>query len=323
MSRSSEARRLIAPEAPALRLLRPDAGPPRPAVWKAWFRALRPHQWSKNVLVFLPLVLAHQVDQGLKWLNLALAFAVFSACASAVYLINDLLDVEADRHHPTKQFRPLAAGWIRPWQAAVVAVLMMAGALAASAVLLPTAFTAALGLYLLMTSAYSFYFKRTLFLDVVILAGLYTLRLLAGGFAAEVEVSEWLRAFSMFLFISLALVKRYVELRTAQPAVEGRANRRGYLVEDAELIPIIGLVSGYVSVLVFCLYLNSTKVALLYPHCSILWLIAPALLYWLTRLWLLARRNVLADDPVVAAFTDPNSYAVGLVCAVVALAASF
>ena len=285
-------------------------------------RAMRPHQWVKNLLLFLPLLLAHQVTELGRFWTLLGAFFIFSGCASAVYLLNDVVDLDADRRHPTKRNRPVAAGAISVGLALAMVVILLGAALAASCWLMSWAFTGMLGVYLLLTTAYSFHFKRTLFLDVLVLAGLYTHRILTGGVVAGVEVSHWLMGFSMFFFISLALVKRYVELRRLPEGQPDSGNRRFYLAEDADMIQTIGLVSGYLSVLVLCMYISSNVVETLYPNSTLLWLIAPVLLYWITRLWLLARRGLVSEDPVAAALTDANSYFVGLTCAGLLVAGS-
>jgi 4-hydroxybenzoate polyprenyltransferase len=289
----------------------------------AVFEALRPYQWSKNVLVFVPFLLGHQAADLRRWCLLGIAFVALSACASAGYLLNDLLDLDADRRHPTKRRRPLAAGRLGVGTAVGLLVGLLVGSFALSAVCLPRAFTGMLALYAIGTAGYSIHFKRTLFLDILALAGLYTLRMLAGGVVGEVEVSQWLRAFAMFFFISMALLKRYLELiATEDPRPLGE-NRRGYLPDDAPLVQTIGLVSGYLSVLVMCLYLSSSRVQMLYPRFELLWLIVPALVYWISRIWILARRRAVAEDPVAAALVDPPSYAVAAVCVVVAAVAAW
>lgn len=300
--------------------------PPEPAVrfrLPAAIEALRPYQWCKNLLVFVPFLLAHQATDGRKWGMLAIAFVALCACASGGYLLNDLLDLEVDRRHPTKRRRPLAAGRLAIPAAVAMLVGLLVGSFALSAVCLGRSFTGLLALYAIGTASYSIHFKRALFLDIIVLAGLYTLRMLAGGLVADVEVSQWLRAFAMFFFISMALLKRYVELDTADAPRPSGGNRRGYLPEDAALIQTIGLVSGYLSVLVMCLYLSSSRVQMLYRHFELLWLIVPALIYWISRIWILARRRVVAEDPVVAALADPPSYAVATVCVIVAALAAW
>jgi 4-hydroxybenzoate polyprenyltransferase len=273
-------------------------------------RALRAHQWVKNLLVFVPLLLAHRVFEPGLLLRCAGAFAAWSLCASGGYLFNDLLDAEADRRHPYKRRRPLAAGALGRRAAGWAALALVAAGLAPALLWLPVRFGLMLALYLALTVAYTALLKRLVIVDVLVLAGLYTLRVLAGGFAAGVEVSPWLLAFSMFLFLSLAFVKRYTELRTA--ANGDGPGRRGYTAEDTELLKSFGTAAGYLSVLVLAFYINqSREVTHLYRRPEALWLIGPCLLYWVTRVWLLAHRGRLHDDPVVFTVKDPASYAVG------------
>jgi len=284
-------------------------------------RALRAHQWVKNLLVFVPLLMAHKVDEVEPVLRCAVAFAAWSLCASGGYLFNDLLDAEADRRHPYKRHRPVAAGAVGRRAAAWAVPVLLAAGLALASAWLPATFGLLLLLYLALTVAYTLYLKRLVVVDVLVLAGLYTLRVLAGGHAAGVEVSPWLLAFSMFLFLSLAFVKRYTELRTADAGAG--ETRRGYTADDAELLKSFGTASGYLSVLVLALYINqSREAAHLYRRPEALWLIGPCLLYWLTRVWLLAHRGRLHDDPVVFTVKDPASYAVGALIALLILVAT-
>lgn len=284
--------------------------------------ALRPHQWSKNLLILLPFLLAHQVSDLGRWADLGLALVALCGCASAGYLLNDLLDLQADRRHPTKRHRPLASRELGVRTAILMMLGLWVGAFAVSAAWVSWPFTNLLALYAIGSALYSLHLKRVLFLDILVLAGLYTLRVLAGGLVAGVEVSQWLRAFAMFFFISLALLKRYVELTARAPGAD-EDNRRGYLPGDADLLQTIGLVSGYLSVLVMCLYLSTSRVQMFYPRFELLWLIAPGLVYWISRIWLLARRGMLSEDPLVAALVDPPSYAVGVISVAVVAAAAW
>jgi len=291
--------------------------------WRAGplLRALRAHQWVKNLLVFVPLLLAHRVFEWELLLRCAWAFAAWSLCASGGYLFNDLLDAEADRRHPYKRRRPVAAGALGVRGAAWASTALLAAGLALALAWLPASFGLWLLLYLALTVAYTTFLKRLVVVDVLVLAALYTLRVLAGGHAAGVEVSPWLLAFSMFLFLSLAFVKRYTELRTV---ADGAAlARRGYAAPDAELLRNFGTASGYLSVLVLALYINqSREVTHLYRRPELLWLIGPCLLYWLTRVWLLAHRGRLHDDPVVFTVKDPTSYALGAAVALLIIVAT-
>ncbi len=287
-------------------------------------RALRAHQWIKNLLVFVPVLMAHRVLDAPAMTAAACAFLAWCLCASSVYVVNDLLDLEADRRHPHKRRRPLASGALNKKTAAVLVPVLLLPGLALAFLLLPPLFGLALLLYLSLSTAYSLFLKRLPIVDVMVLAGLYTLRVLSGGIAAGVAVSPWLLAFSMFLFLSLAFVKRYTELRmTAADDAHGETSRRGYAREDMELLKSFGTSSGYLSVLVLALYINqSREVTLLYRSPWALWLIGPCLLYWVTRVWLLASRGRMHDDPVVFTVKDPVSYALGAVIAALIVVAS-
>ncbi len=278
---------------------------PRP---KEVLKAIRLHQWAKNVLLFIPLVLAHEVAN-LPLLGAALAaFVAFGLLASSVYVQNDLLDLEADRHHARKRFRPFAAGTLPIRFGLLLAPLLIVLSVA-TALFLPPAFIAVLGLYFVTTVSYSFYFKRKPILDVLLLSLLYTLRIVAGGAAIGVAVSPWLLAFSMFFFLNLAYVKRFSELRELPGESSLRA--RGYTRTDLEGLADLGVSSGYVSILVVALYINSPEVRTLYATPEALWLLCPLLVYWVSRVWLLARRGKMHDDPVVFALRDRVSYAIG------------
>lgn len=292
----------------------PDRYPfPLPAV----LAALRPHQWVKNGLLLVPLLLAHRLpwaadpEARRQWAMAVAGTFAFCLAASAVYVTNDLWDLAADRNHPTKRHRPFASGrlptWWGPW--------LIAGLLATAAAvctLLPWRFALALQAYVVISTAYSFWLKRRMLIDVFTLAGLYTLRLVAGGLAAEVDVSRWLLAFSTFLFVSLAFAKRYAELVGLQDRGATQAEGRNYTVDDLRIIESTGPASGYMAVLVLALYINdgSTKGASqLYAAPIFLWLLCPLLMYWLTRVWFFARRKALDDDPILFAIRDRVSWA--------------
>ncbi len=287
-----------------------------------FLKALRVTQWVKNILVFVPLLMAHKIAEPALAPQAICAFLVFSLCASSVYIVNDLLDLESDRQHPRKKNRPFAAGALEIKTGVLLAPLLLVSSFVISFKFLPLLFTALLALYLVLTTAYSFYLKRLLIVDVLILAGLYTLRVLAGGIAVEVFISPWLLAFSSFFFLNLAVVKRYAELRMMQERQQARSSGRGYIVDDNELLRSIGPTAGYLSVLVLMLYINSKEVTVLYKHPTVLWQIAPFLLYWITRIWFMAHRGQMDDDPIVFAVKDPLSYAVGAVVVVILVLAS-
>jgi 4-hydroxybenzoate polyprenyltransferase/phosphoserine phosphatase len=284
---------------------------PDPTFWSALARALRPHQWVKNIIIFVPLLTAHQLGDTSRLWRAIIAFLAFSFCASAVYLLNDLFDLEADRHHPTKRLRPFASGEL-PLPAGLLAfpVLLIASGLLAWQ--LPWTFSAVLGVYVLLTTSYSLRLRELPLLDVFCLAGLYTVRLVAGHAAAVVKYSFWLLVFSMFIFLSLALMKRFTELMAARQQNRSDLKGRGYGSGDLQLVATLGTSSGYLAVLVLALYVNSQESEKLYQNPIVLLLLCPLLLYWVSRVWLLAHRGEMHDDPIVFALKDPGSYIIGL-----------
>jgi 4-hydroxybenzoate polyprenyltransferase/phosphoserine phosphatase len=271
---------------------------------KRWAKAIRVHQWVKNLLIFVPLVADHAIGDLDRLLNAILAFIAFSFCASALYISNDLLDLDADRAHKSKCRRPFASGEISA-KAGVIAFGGLFAAGLSTALLLPAGFGWVLVAYIVTTTAYSFGLKQQVVVDVIILAGLYTLRIIAGAMATSITPSFWLLAFSMFIFLCLALVKRVSELQ--RETASRRLRGRGYLQEDRPVLVALGCASGLVSVHVFALYMQSETVALMYPAKGWLWLVPPLLLYWITRLWLKTNRNEIHDDPVVFALRDWQS----------------
>ncbi|MBL7999277.1 MAG: UbiA family prenyltransferase [Candidatus Kapabacteria bacterium] len=283
---------------------------------KVILKALRVYQWVKNLLLFIPMILAHKVGDTEAQIHCVLAFFVFSLSASSVYVLNDVLDVESDRAHPRKSKRPFASGAL-PLQYAVYLIpLLLLVAFSVSTTLLPPKFTLALVLYLAMTTAYSVYLKQLPIVDVLMLAGLYSFRILAGAQAAEVPVSAWMLAFSLFIFLSLAFIKRYTELLVMRERNQISAKGRGYVVSDIDIIRTLGPISGYMAVLVLALYINSTDVAALYSHPFRLWFVVPLMLYWITRVWFVAHRGEMHDDPIVFALKDKISY---ILCAIAAV----
>jgi 4-hydroxybenzoate polyprenyltransferase len=288
----------------------------------AVLRALRPVHWVKNLLVAVPLVLAHQLSNREKLFDVLLAVVAFSLCASAVYVLNDLIDREADRHHPRKRNRPFASGQLSVRAGMIMIGVLLVGAAAMAALTVRPRFIWMLGLYLVLTTAYSLHLKTRLLVDVVLLAGLYTLRIIAGAAAADVVLTPWLLAFSMFLFLSLAFAKRYSELMQVEAGEQERMRGRGYVVDDLRIIETVGPTCGYLAVMVIALYIDSEMVKKLYPEPRALWLLCPVFLYWITRLWFLARRRRLVDDPLVFALTDRVSWGCGILAAVIVAAAS-
>lgn len=280
-------------------------------------RALRPHQWLKNLLVFVPLVAAHALDpQAIG--AAALAFVAFSLCASSVYLLNDLLDLAADRRHHSKKWRPLACGRMPLLHAAGLAPVLLVAA-AALGGLLGGAFLGVLAAYCGLSLLYSVALKRLMLADVMTLAVLYTVRLFAGGIACAIPISPWLMGFSVFLFLCLAMVKRTTEL-VRHPG--NLPPGRGYAASDLPMLESLAAAAGYGAVVVLALYINGPDVHALYRHPEFLWAACLLLLYWVSRVLMLAHRGRMDDDPVIFAIRDRASLMVGAgVLAIVALAA--
>ena len=276
-------------------------------------KSARVHQWVKNVLIFIPLFLTHEFANTTLLIDSAQAFIAFCLCASSVYFINDIHDIDADRRHPVKCNRPLASGALpvsHGWAWAVF--LMLTGLLLAFDV--QRNFFYIVFFYVAVTNLYSYIFKSIALGDVVILAALYTVRIIGGAVAIQSAITFWLLAFSLFFFFSLAMVKRYSELASLSERGETEATGRGYYAMDANLILILGVASGYLSVLIFSLYLNDSKILIQYSSPQWLWLITPILLYWISRVWLLTNRREITEDPVVFAVKDKVSYLAGLIC---------
>lgn len=292
----------------------------RASAMQSIWRALRVHQWAKNVLIFLPLILAHALNMGVV-LQSALAFLSFSLVASSTYMVNDVLDLAADRVHPRKRRRPFAAGDLSVIAGFCVAILLFAAGVAISLPMAPK-FTSWLLIYCVVTLAYSLYFKRVVIVDVIILSALYTLRILAGAAAARVPISDWMAGFSIFFFFSLALVKRFSELENLRARGVAPSNGRGYLVHDMEQLRAFGTGSAFASIVVFTLYINNPEVRNLYHHPQRLWLLTPLLIWWMSRVWLRASRGQMHEDPVIFALTDRASLLAGVAIFLIALSAS-
>ncbi len=282
---------------------------------KPLVQALRLHQWLKNLLVFVPLVMAHRFFELELLVKNLLAFLAFGLCASSVYLVNDLLDLQADRHHPRKWQRPFASGELSLFWGLGLAPLMLGLSFLVS-VLLPLPFLGMLFSYYVLNLAYSFYLKQVVLLDVIVLAGLYTLRVMGGSASVAIWPSSWLLAFSTFLFLSLALLKRYAELITME-AESGVIQVRGYQMIDKELLVSLGSGSGYVAVLVLAIYISSGVAEIHYSRHHVVWLLCPLLLYWISYVWLIAHRGGMQDDPLVFTIKDRVSRIVILLGAVI------
>ena len=288
---------------------------------KAFRKAIRLHQWAKNVLIFVPLLLAHAFKPQLL-LQAILAFFCFSFCASATYIVNDLLDVETDRRHPKKRFRPFAAGDLQVSTGIGLIIALLAVGFT-GAFFLPGEFFGWLLLYLVVTLSYSLVLKKLVLVDVILLSGLYTVRMLAGGAATGTMISTWLAGFSVFLFFSLAMVKRFSEMQNLRERGNAPSNGRGYLVSDIEQLRSFGTSSAYAAVVVFALYISGSNVTKLYAHPVRMWLIVPMMLLWISRVWLLASRGQMNEDPVIFAVTDRMSLLIGLVVVLIAVFAAF
>lgn len=280
-----------------------ETAPRSPA---AYLRVLRPHQWLKNALVFLPMLTAHRID-GPTLLASLLAFVCFSLIASSVYVLNDLLDLASDRAHPRKRNRPFASGQVPLAHGTWLAAGLVALGTAVGAAIGPH-FLVVMAAYFLLTSAYSLHLKRRIVVDICVLAGLYTARIVAGGVATGIPLSVWLLAFSVFFFLSLAAVKRQAELIDSAERGQLTASGRGYHVDDLPIISMIAISAGYVSVLVMTLYVNSPAVLPLYRHPEALWGVCVVLLYWISRTVMVAHRGEMHDDPVVFAAKDRVSH---------------
>lgn len=287
---------------------------------RALLRALRPRQWLKNLLVFVPMLAGHEL--GLPALAAsAVAFAAFSLCASSAYLLNDSLDAHDDRLHPTKHARPIASGALGI-PLALCASLALALAGLGLALLFHPVLAAVAGLYFVSTLAYSTWLKRLMMVDIIALAILYSLRVLGGSAATGIAPSFWLIAFSFFLFLSLALLKRYSELFNLKRAGREKTRGRGYTTADKAAVGIMGINSAFLSVLIVLLYFNSSNVIALYPHRTRLLAILPLLVLWLGRLWILAYRGKVNEDPVLYVSTDRASLVVFALCLACAVAAA-
>jgi 4-hydroxybenzoate polyprenyltransferase len=278
---------------------------PAAATWD-YLRALRPQHWLKNFLVFVPLLAAHRFLEPLLWERVFVEFAAFCCLASSGYLVNDLCDLRADRQHPQKRHRVLASGRLPPAYALAAAPALavlgctLAGSL--SVVCLGTVL-----LYFALTLGYSFVFKKVVLLDVLLLAVLYTLRILAGASAMSSWPSVWLVAFPMLLFTSLAFIKRYTELMLMRAAAGENATARGYVAADAGLLVSFGTASAYAAVVVLALYFANASVQAPASRHQLIWLLCPLLLYWVGYLWLIAHRGKMHHDPLVFAVRDRTS----------------
>jgi 4-hydroxybenzoate polyprenyltransferase len=266
----------------------------------AVLRALRPHQWTKNLLVFVPLLTSHQFGFAG---STAIAFVCMSLCASGIYVVNDLSDLDADRAHPIKQNRPFASKTLPLSAGLLIAPLLLAAGLSLS-LCLPGTATVILFVYVALSLTYTFWLKQKLLADVVVLSLLYALRIVEGGTAASIPLSPWLLAFSLFLLISIAFSKRVTEMLRSAASARADLAGRGYLITDTPTLASLGMASGYLACLVLSLYINNDRIYKLYSHPGWLWLLVPLLLYWIGRFWVLTTRGQMHDDPILFVLND-------------------
>lgn len=279
-----------------------------------WRRAMRLHQWLKNALIFVPLLASHRFTQFDLMRDGVFAFFCFGLCASSVYILNDLLDLCDDRHHKSKCNRPFASGRLSIKTGLIAVPTLLLAAFGAALLLLPWQFSAVMAAYYGLTLAYSLQLKRLMAVDVIVLAMLYTSRIIAGVAAFNLTLTFWILAFSMFIFLSLAMVKRYAELRDARVReVTTMARGRGYYPGDLDMIASLGASSGYLAVMVLALYIQDAKTTALYVTPHVIWLACPLLLFWVTRVWMLTHRGQMNEDPVVFAIRDRTSQLIGAV----------
>jgi len=272
-------------------------------------KQLRVHQWSKNMLLFVPALLSHQLLEPGVFLNALCSFIAFSLLASSIYVLNDIIDVDYDRKHPMKKNRPIAAGDLSMLRAyAVLLVCFLIGGW--MAMLLGTTFLFVMAVYIILNLLYSLYFKRIIILDVLLLMSFYTLRIIAGHIPDTFPFSPWLLSFSVFLFFSLAFLKRYVNIILENNV--STKNGTGYSINDSNILKSFGVGSGIISTLVLILYTGSEQVQPFYLTPMILIFLAPIMLYWICRIWLLADRGLIKDDPILFAIKDKISYVVAI-----------
>ena len=290
----------------------------RPA--RSIVRALRPHQWLKNILILVPVVAAHQFDVP-TIRNIALAFATLSLCSSGGYVLNDLIDITSDRQHHRKRSRPFAAGNLSLGTGFLIVLTSWLSGFGLAAAALPSAFLLALAVYVTSTVVYSVRLKREPVADVMVLAGLYVLRVVAGGAATGIPISTWLLAFTLFLSLSLAFLKRFIEVRGQSNASPPQIPGRGYLTYDATWLHPLGLTCAYLASVILAIYVNDANISHLYSRPERLLLVCPVLLFWATKTWLKAHRGEMHDDPVVAIASDPMTYVLAAVSAIIILTA--
>jgi 4-hydroxybenzoate polyprenyltransferase len=287
-----------------------------------FIRTMRPHHWAKNALIFVPLLTAHEYENLTLVLQACIAFACFSLCASGGYFLNDLKDLEADRLHDTKRNRPLASGALPTYLGVVGAIGLPLAALALAWFTLPRNFIFVLVLYFALSLSYSFWLKRVFTADVLTLSVLYMLRVLAGAVAIQVALSSWLLAFCIFLFLSLAYLKRYIELRKTDGGSD-KVRGRGYVGVDTDSMFMLGVAHATASVVVLALFITSPEVEVEYASRDVLWGLCLVMIFWTNRVWIAARRGDVLEDPVEYALRDRASQIAGVICVAVVLMARY
>jgi len=299
--------------------------PGEPARWRSVIRALRVHQWLKNLLVFLPVLAGQRLTDGGTLIAAVVAFVSFCLVASAVYVANDVLDLVEDRSHPSKRRRPFASGALPLSAAPWLALVTLGSGVLMAFVFLPRVFLLTLGSYVVLTSAYTVRLKGAVLIDVLTLAGLYALRVLAGSAATGITPSVWLLGFSLFFFLSLAMLKRYAELHSVLVAEGdppgGRLAGRSYQTRDLPVLIALGVGTGCMAVLVLALYVISDEFAAHYRHPWLLWQLCPLALYWVGRAWMVVARDEMTDDPVIWALRDRLSRWTGALAILILLLA--
>ena len=289
---------------------------------KTFFRLIRLHQWLKNLLLLIPLLASHQLTQSLLWKEVGIAIISFSLFASSMYVLNDLLDIKHDRRHPRKKLRPFASEEVPKKIGLLLIPLLILGGIISGSYVNDNFLIFSL-LYLLISLTYNLKLRSLVLIDCFTLAVLYTLRIISGAAAVNLVPSFWLLSFSIFIFLSLAFVKRYSELKELIDNHSGNIFGRGYLKRDRSLVKNLGIVSGYVSVLVLALYLNSNKVIELYTTPEILLAIIPLMLLWVGWVWLKAHRGEVDDDPINFALKDKLSLLIGILFIAIFILAKF
>ncbi len=288
---------------------------------KTFLKQIRIHQWSKNLLLLVPILTAHKIDNLTPFFNVTLAFIAFSLVASGIYILNDLMDLEADRKHPLKKHRPIASGHMHILVAGYSMIALIITGITIS-IFLPAPFLIIIALYIIINITYSLHLKQIPLVDIFVLASLYVIRILAGSAATGIATSSWLFIFATFIFISLALAKRVSELNGLGIRKKNKVSGRGYITKDKKTLTILGITSGYISLIIFVLYITSNTVTSLYARPNTLWLLLPLFFFWITRIWRLTHKRKMNEDPIIFAIKDMSSYIVATLAFVILVIAT-